>query len=440
MMVTCGFGSRDLEGIFLEERPIRERCEAKAFYVAMETLSAVWLVLDFMDFDLAIVKKLKDALRVATGVQTDHTHVVTTHNHGCSTCDRLNQERLCRLVGECAAAAKHGARPAKMRHACISLKEQVNYRRRVFVPEVGGTATCFWGPAPANRFDSSPFVEHYLSELGAGHLVCNGLSQTSRPATPFPSGDTRLFIVEFRALDGTPLGSFVRFAAHAVCCNRPEYYSSDYPWHVRAEVAKVLGGIPLFFNGPCADIAPGIVDKASGGERWLGQLLATEAVRAISSAEFSPLTEVEDTICRVSLPVRKEVLDNTVEVPDELPPTLAERKLFLERQRLKSTLPFLRAKYLNGEQSPKETIEIELGMLRLNKLKILAFPGETFSSTACMDDESVMTVTEHGRTVMYIPPDEERRLGGYESICSVTDFGAETVLRNAARKLIEPRR
>ena len=50
-----------------------------------------------------------------------------------------------------------------------------------------------------------------------------------------------------------------------------------------------------------------------------------------------------------------------------------------------------------------------------------------------------MTVTEHGRTVMYIPPDEERRLGSYESICSVTDFGAETILRNADKELLDRR-
>ena len=439
-MITCGFGSRDLEGIFLEERPIRERCEAKAFYVETESFAAVWLVLDFMDFDLAIVKTLENALTASTGVSADHAHVVTTHNHGCATCDRLNLELLCRLAGECAATAKHGARPAKMRHACITLKEQVNYIRRVFVPEVDGTATCFWGPAPANGFDSSPFVEHYLAELDAGRLVCNGMAHTSRPAAPFVPGDQRLFVVEFRALDDTPLGSFVRFAAHAVCCNCPEYYSSDYPWHVRTEVAKTLGGVSIFFNGPCADIAPGVVDKASGGEHWLGKLLASEAVHAISSAEFAPLTEVEDAIWHVSLPVRKEVIENKVEVQDELPVALPERKRYLEKLRLKSTLPFLRSKYLNGEMSPKETIEIELGMLRFNNLKLLAFPGETFASTACMDDESVMTITEHGRTVMYIPPDEERRLGSYESICSITDFGAEMVLRNAALKLIEPRR
>ncbi len=438
-MITCGFGSRDLEGIFLEERSIRERCEAKAFYVETEALSAVWLVLDFMDFDLAIVKKLKNALTAATGVAADHAHVVTTHNHGCSTCDRLNQELLCRLAGECAAAAKRGARPAKMRHACITLKEQVNYIRRVFVPEVGGTATCFWGPAPANGFDSSPFVEHYLAELGEGHLVSNGMAHTSRPVAPFAPGDQRLFVVEFRALDDTPLGSFVRFAAHAICCNRPEYYSSDYPWHVRTEVAKALGGISIFFNGPCADIAPGIVDKASGGERWLGKLLATEAVRAISSAEFAPLTEAEDAMHRVSLPVRKEVIEDKVEVADSLPTALPERKRHLEMLRLKSTLPFLRSKYLNGEASVRNNIEIELGLLRLNKLTLLAFPGETFSTTAHLDDDTVMTVTEHGRTVMYIPPDEERRLGSYESICSVTDFGAETVLRSAAKELLDKR-
>ncbi len=437
MTIQCGFGSKDLAEVFLESRPIRERCEAKAFYVESEFASAVWLVLDFMDFDLAIVKKLKAALMGSTGVQYDHAHVVTTHNHGCSTCDCLHHDLLCRLAGECAASAKRNARQAKIRHVCISLKEQVNYHRRVFIPEIAGTATCFWGPAPANGFDSSPFVEHYLSELGAGRLVCNGAVNTSRPAVPFPTGDGRLFVVEFRALDDSPLGCFVRFAAHAVCCNRPEYYSSDYPWHVRTELAKSLGGIPIFFNGPCANIAPGIVDKTSGAERWLGRLLAEKAFRAISSSEYKPLTVMNDAIRPVRLPVRREVIDNKVEVSDELPKDLVGKRRFLERRRLKSTLPFLRAKYLNGEPAPCDDIEIELGFLCLNELKIVAFPGETFSSTAYYDDNNLMTVTEHGRTVMYIPPDEERRLGGYESICSVTDFGAERILRTATENLLE---
>ncbi|MBP5640187.1 MAG: hypothetical protein J6X55_11955 [Victivallales bacterium] len=435
-MVRCGFGSRDLEGIFLENRPIRERCEAKAFYVESEDVSAVWLVLDFMDFDLDIIKKLKNAVVSSTGVKYGHAHVVTTHNHGCSTCDLLKHDVLCRLAGDCAAMAKKNTRPAKMRHACISLQEQVNYLRRVYIPEVSGTATCFWGPAPSNGFDSSPYVENFLAGLHAGRVVWNGLVETQRPTRPFLPGDSRLFVVEFRSLDDdSPLGSFVRFAAHAVCCNRPEHYSSDYPWHVRTEVAKALGGIPIFFNGPCADIAPGIIDKSSGAEIWLGQLLAKEAVKAVKTAEFHPLTEVDDVIHRVCLPVRKEVVNNDVQVSDELPDDLAERKRLLERQRLKSTLPFLWEKYAHGEECLYDDVEVELGMLRLNDLKIKAFPGETFSSTAQKDDPNIMTVTEHGRTVMYIPPDEERRRGGYESVCSVTDFGAETLLRQAAERL-----
>ena len=64
----------------------------------------------------------------------------------------------------------------------------------------------------------------------------------------------------------------------------------------------------------------------------------------------------------------------------------------------------------------------------------LGFPGETFNATAKAVKESfahknIVTATEHDRTVMYLPPEAEFALGGYESTCKLTAGSAEGVLR-----------
>jgi len=68
-----------------------------------------------------------------------------------------------------------------------------------------------------------------------------------------------------------------------------------------------------------------------------------------------------------------------------------------------------------------------------------AFPGETFSTTgealrAAYPELNISTVTEHWRTVMYLPPKEDLANGSYEATCRVTDEGAAEIL---AEKSIE---
>lgn len=440
-MIKAGFGSEDIEAVFLVKKPIRERCEVKTFYAESNQETAVWVVLDFMDFDLSVINELKNAVMQAAGADKRHVHILTTHNHGAATCDEVNRIELSRLVAGAAAAAKKNASPAVIRSASVNIPEQVNYIRRIYLPELDGSATCFFGPCPENGFDSSAFVENFFHELALGKTAYTGRMPTQRPIRKFDSGDPVLFIMEFAAAsDGRPLGSFVRFAAHAVCCNRPDCYSSDYPWHVRNILSEKFGGISVFFNGPCAEIAPCIENKSSGGEKWIGRILAETALSAIKKQPFKPLEVLEDKVLEIRLPVRPEVISGKAEPPGEEPSLLSERKKYLERINFENTLGFLREKYLNGEKSPSDTIEVELGLLRLNDCNILAFPGETFSSTAAMSvsgsGKDVVTVTEHGRTVMYIPPREEYRRGGYESVCALTSPEAEEILRREAGRFI----
>ena len=441
-MIAAGFGSADLAEVFPVKKPFREPCEVRIFYLqADDGLRTVWAVLDFMDFDLKTVLALKQALAAELQLDRSHIHIVTTHNHGSATCDAIDLTRLASLSAGTAREAARGAVPALIRSARTRLEGQHNYIRRTVIPEAGGTATCFYGPAAENRFDSAPFAEHYLHALRDGQHVYSGFEPTARPFAPFAPGDPELFAIEFiAASDRRPLGSLIRFAAHAVCCNNPAYYSSDYPFYVRKTFSRLSGGTAVFLNGPCAEIAPEMESKQSGMEKKLGELLARTAWKSLENQSFEPLEHAADLTETVSLPVRPEVLANRIgPLPEQLPADLPARKRYLEQLALRNTLPFLQAKYRNGEEQVSDTITVELGLLRLNNVRILAFPGETFNATAAAAASGwpgTVTITEHGRTVMYIAPEAEFRKGGYESICALTVPPAEAILRRAAENLL----
>ena len=440
-MIAAGFGSADLAEVFPEKKTFRETCEVRIFYLQSdEGLRTVWAVLDFMDFDLKTVAGLKQAIMAELQLDRSHIHIVTTHNHGSATCDAIDLPRLASLSAAAAREAAANAVPALIRSSRTRLEGQHNYIRRTVIPEAGGSATCFYGPAAENRFDSAPFAEHYLHALRDGQHVYTGFEPTARPFAPFAPGDPELFAMEFIAADRRPLGSLIRFSAHAVCCNDPAYYSSDYPFHVRKTFSRLSGGTAVFLNGPCAEIAPGMESKKSGMEKRLGELLAQTAWKSLENQSFEPLEHAADLTETVSLPVRPEVLENRIgPLPEQLPADLPARKRYLEQLALRNTLPFLQAKYRSGEERVSDTITVELGLLRLNNVRILAFPGETFNATAAAAASGwpgTVTITEHGRTVMYIAPEAEFRQGGYESICAVTAPPAEEILCRAAEDLL----
>ena len=207
---------------------------------------------------------------------------------------------------------------------------------------------------------------------------------------------------------------------------------------------SAFGGAAMFLNGPCADIAPAMIDKMEGRERPLGEYVASVALDALSREEYREITDVCDSKSEIRLPVRREVLDNAVEISSVMPDSLPERKRYLELCRLEKTLPFLREKYSEGERELTDTVSVFLGFLRLGDLVFVAFPGETFSVTGESVIEAfpnakmkICTVTEHERTVMYLPPYDEFLRGGYESICKTTAPESEAILRHEAIKKLE---
>lgn len=433
-MVKVGIAKTDLLEALKPNKPIREeRIEVLSLYIADEKKQCVWTVLDYMDFNLKVVNTIKRKIGEESGISLDNIHVLTTHNHG--ACEP-NAEILAEISSNCVLNAKENSKPAKMRYALTKLDEQVSIIRRKYVKEIDSVVSIYYGATAKDGFDASPFVENAVEKLKIGKRPFFGKMPTERAFDPFDSGDREVFVCQFASLDGEPIGTIARFASHAVCCNSPDYYSSDYPYHVRRNFEREFGGTCVFFNGPCADIAPGIENKTSGYEKTLGDLIFGFGKKAIENLEFSNIKEFSDKSVSISLKVRKGVRENKVEVKGEMPSDLIERRKYLERLAYQDTLGFLREKYAEGESQLSEKTDISLGILRIDSLTVVGFPGETFSTTAKEVKEEVkgdlVTVTEHGRTVMYIPPKLECERGGYESVCRVTKAGEEQTLKEKA--------
>jgi hypothetical protein len=263
-------------------------------------------------------------------------------------------------------------------------------------------------------------------------------ASASLAPTPLPSGDRRLDVLAFYTVTGRLAGILIRFAVHAVTANLPDYYTGDYPAVLRRILSEKLHCPVLFFNGPCAEIAPAIRTKSPHNAEKTAVVLAENAIQILQQM---PPPEVlalyHDRLVERSLPVRTELLNpppTASKAP--LPSALSARKRALESAEFAILYPFLRSKL----KPDSETISVRLGLLRLNKMLLLALPGESFSATAAAlavpEGFSLITATEHERTAMYLPPPEEIRLGGYEAICRIGATKAEPILRQAAQDLL----
>jgi len=166
----------------------------------------------------------------------------------------------------------------------------------------------------------------------------------------------------------------------------------------------------------------------------LGSHIASLAIRSLEDKDFTEVKLFGHHKYKINLPVRGEVLEKCVDIPEEMPFELPKRREYLEKIRLNNTLPFLWKKYSEGEEKLSEEVSVYFGALSFNEVTFAAFPGETFYKTGNLIKEhfynkNLVTVTEHERTVMYLPPMEDFCLGGYESTCKLTAPDSEENLR-----------
>ena len=437
--MKVGFSKISLEEALKPKQPIREPIEAVIAYFEEKNLSSIWITLDLMDLNRGFTDGVKEAVFRNTGVGIDKIHVCSTHNHGGGN---PSKDTVAKLVSQAALDAMKNSREAKMRSAAARSEKQLNIIRRLYIPELCGSSTLYFGASEDNGLSTRAFSDRVINDLREGK-ECNYIGEvTEESEEAFPPADREIAAIEFITDRGDAIGRIIRFAAHAVCANRPGSYSSDYPYYVRQRSEMTGGGITMFLNGPCAEIAPVMRDKLEGRERSLGEYIADLAMASLANSKPEKILFFDDRKKEIKLPVRKEVLEMKVEIPSEMPEPLPERKRYLERLRLQKTLPFLNEKYSVGESTLTDEVSVFIGLLRFNGTAFVAFPGETFFATGEavkreLNASNLITVTEHERTVMYLPPREEEELGGYEAVCKLTSPEAEELLREGTVKFLK---
>ena len=471
-MFRVGFAVRDLKRALPTDMPVRDAVTVRAFYAEGGGVCAVWAVLDFMDFSRPFVETIQAAICARIGLASANVHIVTTHNHSASDVMRLNLDVLACESAGAAAEARERAAPAAMRHACTTPARRVNYRRRLFVEELEGCATFWFGITEHDRFSGERLLRQTIRNLvlHGQTAYCNaGLSEpvpeerfiverlrVNPDAFRMPEADSRLQVVAFEGEDGKCLGSFIRFAAHVATIDRRNIYSSDFPHFVRRQLETALGGTTIYLSGPCGDISPAIPDERTQDGNPLVDAICTAALSALQTACPEPLRLLMDASRTVVLPVHPEFPADDMEADRRVDALaeqltapglgLADRRRLAEQVRWLRTSKLLRNmwKCLDTPDHPsgRPVIRASLGLLRLNDIALLAFPGETFSETAAsavagFDASRVITVTEHGRTATYLPPPEEWDRGGYERSCCGISRDGEPILRAAAGALLQ---
>ena len=456
--VKVGFAVECLNSALPRDRPVKDDVEGIILYFSDEISDSCWIILDFMDFSRNPIDVISEKVNMATGIPKANIHILTTHNHGASTEDCLDIPFIADKAAQGVLAARECAFEASMRYAVVNVNEQLNYIRRYYSNELKGKSTCFFGPNPGNHYEVSTFLRQTIYELENNKPLsfCDPSGESGKNVElmhqylSLPPGDNKLQILFFEKTDGSPIGSMSRFAAHAVCCNSSDYYSSDYPYYFRQTMCEKLGGIAAFINGPCAEIAPGVASKESGGEKIIGEKLGLLAAEKIKRTVSNPVERFCDHTQNVALPIRSDILRNK-KLKDEMllikkalqkgrETSLPVLKQLKERMLFFKLRDFLISKCWSTDNEIKQkkmSVEVQLGRLTLNDVTLLAFPGETFSATAhkvsaLSDSTHLITATEHGRSVLYIVPEDEYGSGGYEvCACLVTPKAEEILIKSA---------
>jgi len=216
--------------------------------------------------------------------------------------------------------------------------------------------------------------------------------------------DREVILIEARNKAGEEVGRLSNFACHGTMLSQRNYQlSGDWPGLASAKLEQGDGVPFLFLNGGCANIAP-LNDRQAVFEPV--EALASEFVKDVNDM-VGALTALED--------------DDTV--------AGAVLDVFLPR------------KLRDVEEGMGRLCKVQIQGVRIGPLLIIGFPGEVFTQTAMAVKENhpktMVCSYMAGSSAGYVPVAEAYDTGGYEVRVSPYAEGAEAVLRQGFRDLLE---
>jgi len=425
------------------------------FVAAMygEDREGPWTILsiDKVTLPYEDVDMLADPLTKELGIAKNRIVMLPSHSHATPPLDPdLFQQAVLDAVKQ--------ARDERTEVEIASLNLQLEGKkyiinRRVHVDGIGSRTVMFNDGCVIHDdyLDATGHIHDWVANLGVDPASYLEADKKYITGGEVDSKLQTLFIRDKQT--GELTGSFTRFAAHPVIVSAKVVngdVSADFPGHMKRKIEETLGGIALFGQGPSGDLRPLNKEYSHALAEAYGYRLADEIIQGYEGILWQPLTRleffrepVEISLIDSAFLSQEEVeaeIDDIEELFDKETDPEERRKLqnqFWGLYRMPSVQRMVRP-----EWKQQGHLGLNLYALRLNESVLLATQGEIFNRIGKL---MVAPYGEHhpvlagiaNEYVSYLPTDEERTKGGYESSVSIMAPGSPDILVQSAHRLLD---
>ncbi len=425
------------------------------FVTAMygEDTEGPWTIIaiDEVSLDFGLVDMLSLPLIEELGISKERIVLLPSHSHATPPLDPdLFQE----VVLEAVRQARDNQSEVEVASLNLLLegKEYV-INRRIHVDGIGSRTVMFNDGCTIHKeyIDATGHIHDWVSNLGVDPEI---YLEEGREYVTDGAVDNKLQTIFIRSKQtGTLLGSFTRFAAHSVIVSAKVVngdVSADFPGHLKRKIEETLGGIAVFGQGPCGDLRPLNEEYSHVMAREYGYRLADEIIQRYNGMEWQPLTHLRFFVEPVEIPLIDNIFLSNEEVEAEMDriEVLFDKETNPEERRLLQNkfwglyrTPGIH-RMVRPEWKEQGKLGLNLFALRLNDQVLLATQGEIFNRigqlmTEPYKEHDPVLVSIANEYVSYLPTDEERIKGGYESSVSIMTPGSPDILVQTSHRLLD---
>ena len=409
------------------------------------------ITMDEVTLDYETVDMLAHPLIEELGISKERIVMLPSHSHATPP---LDPDLFQMVVFEAVKQARDSRTEVEVASLNLQLEgKEYIINRRVHIDGIGSRTVMFNDGCLIhdNYIDATSHMYDWVENLGVDP---EKYLEAGRKYITDGEVDNKLQTLFIRNKHtGELMGSFTRFAAHAVIVSAKVVngdVSADFPGHMKRKIEEQLGGIALFGQGPSGDLRPLNREYSHAFAKEYGYRLADEIIQGYDGMYWQPLTRLEFFIEPVEIPLINNIFLSLEEVEAEMNTI---EKLFdretnpEERRKLQNKFWGLyRTPWVHRMVRPEWKQQGQLGLdlyaLRLNDHVLIATQGEIFNRIGKLmvepyKDYDPILVSIANEYVSYLPTDEERLKGGYESSVSIMTPGSPDILIRSTHRLLD---
>ncbi len=323
--MKCSFKKISTKGTFNAVWQYGTDLYGRFFYLESETEKFLLCAFDFNATFPREANRFRSEMSKKTGIPEKSIWYHELQIHAAPFNEAIAGEAMDRLIDVSAAAVKEMIKEAKDCFCLVSecdMGTDYSFNREQYIEGLGGVTV--WRGI---EFDEQgrAFTQNPDIMLLKGYKP--DLPVFDKPIYFDNTVDQMAYLFMFMDLSGKTLGTISRFAAHpdvAVLFEHSEnkdhkneyHYDYDWPGYLSDEMENIYGGVGMYINGPCADLAAkkDCVDKctyeASAEEcRRLAKLIGDKLRESFeNNAKPIDMTSVFKTeTFEFSLPMKEDI-------------------------------------------------------------------------------------------------------------------------------------